>query len=31
MELKIKLSVLNVDADHKFLEHAALKVYSYNS
>ena len=31
MELKTKLSVFNVDAGHKFLEQAALKVYSYNS
>ena len=31
MVLKTKLSILNADAGHKFLEQAALKVYSYNS
>ena len=30
MELKTKLSILNVGAGHTFLEQAALKVYSYN-
>jgi len=31
MELKTKLSMFIVDAGHKFLEQAALKVYSYKS
>lgn len=31
MELKTKLSIFNVDAGYKFLEQAALKVYSYSS